>query len=86
LQRLDGATRRVFGAFSPCDSRFTDAVPARESQYIPTDALAEAAEGYDGPRRVFLSESGLWGLISDEDFTGSCAREMLDDFPKVGAA
>jgi len=75
LQRLEGASRRVFRAFSPYDSPFTDAVPER--------ATAEVTMASEA---VFLSDSGRWGLISDEDFRGSRAREMLDSFPKVGSA
>ena len=53
-----------------------------EGEFIRLDALSPARLPAGGPEAALVSESGSWGLISDEDFTGLFAAtsdELLNE-------
>jgi hypothetical protein len=44
-----------------------------ESEFVPFDAVDEAAKPTLAKEVALLSESGRWGLLTDEDYTGLVA-------------
>jgi hypothetical protein len=59
-----------------------------EGEFVPLDDLAEARKPIGGPMAAFVSESGRWGILTDEDLTGLVAAAdsellavLLDRWP-----